>query len=107
LEKSGNKDRLPAGVVLTGGANLLPGMTDLARSILGVPTRLGAPSHRLPIAGLNRTLQTPAYATTVGLLLWGLHEDSREVHRRFVTDQQRDRQDVVRSVLEWLQNLLP
>jgi hypothetical protein len=43
----------------------------------------------------------------VGLLLWGLHEDAREVHRRFVNDQQGERQDVVRGVLDWLQNLLP
>lgn len=107
LEKSGYRDRLPAGVVLTGGANLLPGMTDLARGVLGVPARLGMPSHRLPITGLNRTLQTPAYATAVGLLLWGLHEDSRAVHRRFVADSQNDGPDLVRNALRWLQNLLP
>jgi cell division protein FtsA len=107
LEKSGYRKRLPAGVVLTGGANLLPGMTDLARSVLGVPARLGTPSHRLPITSLNRSLQTPAYATTVGLLLWGLHEDARSVHRRFVADQQPTNSDILGSALEWLKNLLP
>lgn len=107
LEKSGYAERLPAGVVLTGGANLLPGMTDLARNILGVPARLGTPSHHLPIKGLSRNLQTPIYATTVGLLLWGLHEDSRAVHRRLVADQHKNNPDMIRNVVEWLQNLLP
>ncbi len=107
LEESGYNNRMPAGVVLTGGSNLLPGMTDLARSILGMPARLGTPSHRLPITGLSSNLQTPIYATTVGLLLWGLHEDARAVHRRFVTDQQTNNPDMVRNIFDWLQNLLP
>ena len=63
LEESGYRNRLPAGVVLTGGSNLLPGMTELARSVLGVPARLGAPSHRLahhgPRTALCRRRRTP------------------------------------------------
>ena len=107
LKESGYHGRLPAGVVLTGGANQLPGMTELARSVLGMPARLGTPSHRLPVTGLNRTLQTPAYATSVGLLLWGLHEDARAVHRRFVADQSAGNAAWARNAIEWLRNLLP
>ena len=42
--------------------------------------------RNLPITGLSRSLASPTYATTVGLLLWGLHEDARSIRRRFEAD---------------------
>ena len=107
LEDSGYYDHMPAGVVLTGGASQLPGMTELGRRVLGMPVRIGTPSGRLPITGLNRSLQTPAYSTSVGLLLWGLHEDARAVHRRFAADQAGNHSVWVGNVMQWLKNLLP
>lgn len=59
---------LPAGVVLTGGAAQLAGAGQLGREVLGLPVRIAAPSG---IGGLVDTLLTPAYATSIGLLLWG------------------------------------
>jgi cell division protein FtsA len=59
---------LPAGVVLTGGASQLAGAGQLGREILGLPVRIAAPAG---IGGLVDTLLTPAYATSIGLLLWG------------------------------------
>ena len=83
LEESGYYDKLSAGIVLTGGASQLPGLTELGRSLMGMPVRIGAPSNLLPITGLSRTLQSPAYATSIGLLLWGLHEDARKIRRDY------------------------
>lgn len=83
LQESGDFDRLPAGIVLTGGSSQLQGMVELGRSILQMPVRVGAPQPTLPITGLSRMLQSPSYATTVGLLLWGLREDGDQVQRRF------------------------
>lgn len=59
---------LPAGVVLTGGASQLAGAGQLGREVLGLPVRIAAPTG---IGGLVDTLLTPAYATSIGLLLWG------------------------------------
>jgi cell division protein FtsA len=59
---------LPAGVVLTGGAAQLAGAGQLGREVLGLPVRIAAPAG---IGGLVDTLLTPAYATSIGLLLWG------------------------------------
>lgn len=59
---------LPAGVVLTGGASQLAGAGQLGREVLGLPVRIAAPAG---IGGLVDTLLTPAYATSIGLLLWG------------------------------------
>jgi cell division protein FtsA len=59
---------LPAGVILTGGAAQLGGVAELGREVLEMPVRVSAPSG---IGGLVDTLLTPAYSTSVGLLLWG------------------------------------
>ncbi|MCS6919177.1 MAG: cell division protein FtsA [Fimbriimonadales bacterium] len=70
LERSGLYDRLAAGVVLTGGGSCLPCTAELGRQVFGaLPVRIGAPQAwgvSLPPA-----LQQPAYATAVGLALYG------------------------------------
>ena len=43
IEDTGLLEQLSAGVVLTGGAVLLDGMTEFAEEILGMPVRLGFP----------------------------------------------------------------
>jgi cell division protein FtsA len=60
---------VPAGLVLTGGSSNLDGIDALGREILGVPVRVGGP---VGIYGISDVLHDPAYATSVGLLLWGM-----------------------------------
>ena len=60
---------LPAGVVLTGGSAQVDGLSTLAREVLGMPVRIGAPSS---ISGLVDSISNPAFSTSVGLLAWGL-----------------------------------
>jgi cell division protein FtsA len=43
IEDTGLLEQLSAGVVLTGGAVLMEGMTEFAEEILGMPVRLGVP----------------------------------------------------------------
>jgi cell division protein FtsA len=94
--------------VLTGGCSQLPGFAELGRSTLGMPVRIGAAQNSLPIAGLTRTLLTPSYATSVGLLLWGLHEDARSVHQRYQADHgNSSRQKWMGAAARWLKTLLP
>ena len=107
LKESGYDDQLPAGIVLTGGSSLLPGLAELARHVFGMPVRLGAPSATLPITGLSKTLQSPAFATSVGLLLWGLHEDNRAIHRRFEAESGANYGELAGKAMQWLRNLLP
>lgn len=59
---------VPAGLVLTGGSSNLPGIDALAREIMPLPVRIGMPTS---ISGISESLHNPAYATSVGLLLWG------------------------------------
>jgi len=73
VKRSGYDGLLPAGVVLCGGTAQLAGIGELGREILQLPTRIGAPHD---LQGLVDVLSSPAYATGVGLLLWGLREEA-------------------------------
>jgi cell division protein FtsA len=68
IVKSGYEDILAAGVVLTGGTALLEGITELAEQIFNMPVRRGRPAG---IGGLNDVVNSPMYATGVGLVLYG------------------------------------
>jgi cell division protein FtsA len=73
IKRSGYDGLLPAGVVLCGGTADLAGIRDLARDMLKLPVRIGAPQD---LHGLVDILGSPAYGTSVGLLQWGLHHDA-------------------------------
>lgn len=107
LESSGYLAKLPAGLVLTGGASQLTGLSELAREILEMPVRIGAPTAHLPIAGLSRKLMTPAYATSIGLLLWGLEGENRLWRRRYDGEHMNGKSVWISNTMQWLRNLLP
>ena len=65
---------VPAGLVLCGGSSNLSGMETLGRDILKLPVRVGVPAN---IYGITDALRDPAYATIVGLLLWGARNQGR------------------------------
>lgn len=65
LERSGMYDSLGAGIVLTGGASLLPGSIELAEKSIGLPVKVGLP---VVSGGLSETVKSPIYATGVGLI---------------------------------------
>jgi len=75
LPNSEYESLVPAGLVLTGGSSNLAGSAALGRDVLKLPVRVGVPSD---IEGISDVLRDPAYATSVGLLLWGAkHEGNR------------------------------
>ena len=69
IKKSGYDGLIPAGIVLTGGTSLLPGIRKLAAGVLGLPVRIAQPEN---LYGLVDQLYSPAYSTSVGLLHWAL-----------------------------------
>lgn len=58
---------IPLGLVLTGGSSNLPGIAELGQQLTRLPVRVGVP---ISLYGVSDTLGDPAYATSVGLLLW-------------------------------------
>ncbi len=74
LRDSGYEELLSSGVVLTGGAALLPGMSELAEQVFSMPVRIGVPRYH---GGLEEVVKGPRYATAVGLLFEGLAQRQR------------------------------
>jgi cell division protein FtsA len=58
---------IPSGLVLTGGGANLPGIAQFAEYVTRLPVRIGYP---VQLSGVSDSLNDPAYATAVGLLLW-------------------------------------
>jgi cell division protein FtsA len=69
IKRSGYDGLLPAGMVLTGGTSLLPGIRNLASRVIGLPVRIARPEN---LVGLTDQLHSPAYSTSVGLLHFAL-----------------------------------
>ncbi len=67
IKRSGYDGLLPAGMILTGGVSLLPGIRSLATRVLGMPVRTAQPEK---LRGLADKLSSPSYSTSVGLLYW-------------------------------------
>ena len=68
LVRSGYIESLHAGVVLTGGVSLLPGIRELAERTFDLPVRIGVPYQ---FGGLRDVVKNPIFATATGLLMHG------------------------------------
>jgi cell division protein FtsA len=79
LKKTGFEDMFASGVVLTGGTALMEGVQDAAERYLGLPIRRGTPRN---IGGLMDVVNSPIYATGVGLVLYGA-ENQQQAPRKF------------------------
>jgi len=101
VKRSGLDGLLPAGIVITGGTSELPGFRDLAVRLLQVPVRVGVPRR---LQGLIETISSPAYATGVGLLLWGMNKQAVTTEMVVQTGKAKTR---LQRFLDWLKILLP
>jgi cell division protein FtsA len=114
IKRSGYDGLLPAGVVLCGGTSELAGICDVMRDVIGLPVRVGRPHD---LQGLVDVLAHPAYATSVGLLLWAQNQEltmsSRAPAEWEGLYDMRSRARVLSGslmsgrVARWFRNLLP
>lgn len=72
ITRAGFSQRLPAGVVLTGGGAQAPGIVELAREVFAMPARTGVPGQYL--RGLADSVESPAFAVPAGLVLYGARQ---------------------------------
>ncbi|WP_163134752.1 cell division protein FtsA [Agarivorans sp. Alg241-V36] len=75
LQAQGTKLQLGAGVVLTGGAAQIEGVVECAEKILQCQVRVGSANN---VAGLTEYVQAPTYSTAVGLLHYGMENQSEK-----------------------------
>jgi cell division protein FtsA len=93
---SSYKERINAGVVISGGTALLHNLVELAEQIFDLPVRIGYPQN---IATLPASIDNPQYATGVGLVLYSSKNSPGPKFRL------RNKK-IVGSFTNWCKNLL-
>jgi len=99
LVKSGKKDVLAAGIVLTGGGSMIDGCVEAAERVFNMPVRIGTPSG---VAGLKDVVSTPEYANAVGLLKYGIRLGQYRGKSRF----ENNKGSFINRVKVWLEDYL-
>nr|WP_086938445.1 cell division protein FtsA [Thaumasiovibrio occultus] len=98
MRNAGHKHHLAAGIVLTGGAAQIDGLVECAERVFRNQVRLGKP---VGLSGLTEYVNSPTYATAVGLLHYGKESqlyDALEVEPR----QSSSSTSMWRRVTNWL-----
>ncbi|MFN8620924.1 MAG: cell division protein FtsA [Chloroflexota bacterium] len=101
MARSGSAQRLPAGLVLTGGASLLAGAAELGREVLGMPVRVATPAG---VGGLTDHLLVPSYSTAIGLLHWAARVVTSHEPHHF---ESAPAGASLNKVRDWLKGLFP
>lgn len=73
IKKSGYGGQTPAGLVVTGGGAKTIGIQDAAKRMLAMPVRIGYPTD---LKGIVEEIQDPAFATGIGLIMYGAKIDA-------------------------------
>lgn len=74
IKKSGFGGMTPSGIVVCGGGAQAVGIVEAAKRTLSLPARIGVPSG---VAGLVDDVLTPAFAVSLGLVIYGSKEEAR------------------------------
>lgn len=75
LKKSGLLHAVPSGLVMCGGGAQTVECVDTAKKRLGLPVRIGEPGG---VYGLIEDISTPAYSSTIGLVLYAMDHEFEE-----------------------------
>ena len=78
IRRAGYEKALNSGIVLTGGGSILEGMPEIAEQIFDLPIRRGCPAG---VGGLSDHVNSPTFATPVGLVLYAHRNRTPELAR--------------------------
>jgi cell division protein FtsA len=104
IRRSGYDGLLPAGIVLTGGSAMLPRFDELMREMLGVPVRIGIPTE---LHGLSDSIDSPPYATAVGLVRWGARHGASTLGTSIAPPEREGLTSAYDRFKSWLREFLP
>lgn len=96
MKKTDYFDLMSAGIVLTGGASMLEGASELANKTIGLPVKIGVPKG---VTGLIDSVNEPKYATAVGLVKYAMNKDK-------VSKGPMHTNDFFTKIKNWLDNIL-
>jgi cell division protein FtsA len=85
--------------VITGGSTLLEGMPELAEFVFELPVKRGLPHS---IGGLRDVVNSPKFATAVGLLKYGARNGKKS---KFMIREKNIYDKVRGSMKTWIKDL--
>ncbi len=105
IETAGYAGRLSGGIVVTGGAAAMQGVSELATDVFGTGVRVGIATDN--VGGLSDSVDAPRFSTVVGLALYGANRvavggASAAGKRRAISSPNVDR--FAQRVKTWLQD---
>lgn len=99
LKKIGKDELLPAGVILTGGGSGISTMSDLAKAVLRLPSRVASLAEG---AASKMQLKDGSWAVAYGLTIWGITAGGD-----LVQAPQSDFSDIFKNLWRWFKKFLP
>jgi len=102
LRSINREGMLPAGVILSGGGAKLGGIVEIVKDMLRLPTQIGKPV--LPLVGIVDNLNDPVYATSAGLMIWGIESGNTVIAKK---NQLPEMDGVVNKVKSVFRHFLP
>ncbi|MBN0988279.1 cell division protein FtsA [Amphritea pacifica] len=100
LRRSGFEDLVAAGIVLTGGTAKMEGAVELAEEIFHMPVRLALPKG---VRGMGDILNSPIYATGIGLLQYAKQDSHHQGDAVPVDDDEPVRENILNRMKAWFQ----
>lgn len=106
IEQSGHEAKLPAGVVITGGAGLVPSINKIAKKVFKVPARVGYPKG---LEGLVDEITGPAYSVAQGLVIYGVNDTgtSSRPNKNNQSSGVGESENLLGQIGGFIKNLLP
>lgn len=104
LDREGLGNRVPSGVIITGGGALTIGVLDSAKRITLLSARIGKPQG---LTGLIDDIIDPSYATVAGLALYGAISDESLPLTSFAKRIKLPTKGIVGKLFGIIKDLLP
>jgi cell division protein FtsA len=102
IKKSGFADKLPAGVVLTGGAGQTKGIEKIAEDIFKLPVRVAKPKN---MSGLADQIRDTSYSAVIGTLQ--VVSSSMQEDTKFYGKRKTDFGKMGGGVISFIKSFLP
>lgn len=103
IQRAGAGNPMLAGAVISGGSAQVLGLADLVDEVLLLPARLGYPEV---VGGLTDVIHNPAYATGVGLVLYGFYHRQSGPRGRGSRGSRGSKAGVWSRIKNWFQEVV-
>jgi cell division protein FtsA len=104
LEKDNIINKVPSGVIITGGGAETVGVADSAKRMMSLPVRIGKPKG---VGGLIDDVINPAFAVPVGLILFGARQEPNENLTSFTKRIKLPSRGFAGKLVDAVRDLLP